>query len=158
MSKKPTKKKENSTQAVSQAVGYDFVCTNPRCDYHHTKITLYEPWPITSIEDVLKRQELPEEHREFLKKKMEDGQKYALIVYPNKHNLSQVGWRYQYYCPECYVIWEEDVLFDEKKDALAHCKRCHSKVKDIEDIVENGILCPSCQKPLEKNVWITKAK
>jgi NAD-dependent SIR2 family protein deacetylase len=150
-----TKEKNNSSN-LSQVAGYDFVCINEDCQYCNTRITLSEPWPITSIHDMLEIKDLPDEHVAFLQSQIDDGRKYALIVYPNKHNLKQIGWRHQFYCPECYVIWEEEVVFDEKKEALTHCKRCNSKVKNIEDIVEDGIICPSCQKPLEKKSWITK--
>lgn len=138
--------------------GYDFICKNAECKYCNTAITFHEPWPITSIEEVLKIKTLPPEHTESLANKLKEGCKYALIIYPNKNNLKQVGWRHQYYCPECYVIWEEDTLLKDKKVEMHNCNRCGSKVRNLIEIVEKGILCPSCQKPLERNMWMTKPK
>lgn len=153
---------KKKSKKLLPVAGYDFICTNQECKYNNTRITFYEPWPITSLEEVLNLAEtskdLPQEHINFLKKKMDDGAKYALIVYPNKNNHKQIGWRNQYYCPECYVIWEKDILFGEKKENLSRCNRCGSKLRSVKDISDNGILCPSCQKPLHKNVWITKTQ
>lgn len=150
------------TKKLLPVTGYDFICTNKECQFVNTRISFYESWPIAAINDVLKMaketKDVHREHIEFLERKMKDGCKYALIIYPNTNNFEHIGWRRQYYCQECCTVWENDVLIADDGKEMISCKKCNNMVRNVSDIAKNGIFCPSCKKQLQKNVWITKTK
>ena len=145
--------------------GVDFTCKNEKCKCYNSRITILSTWPIADIDKVIETIKNEEYKVEFEKAK-ENGKKYACIQFPNEDELEMVGWKIQRWCQKCPRIGEDEIFLrdsDEQfEDAIKRynlpdkCPVCNGEIKTFEELMDEGINCPFCNKEMEKESWFAK--
>lgn len=148
--------------------GCEFTCKNEECKHNNTGFIILGPWPLGRIELVLddpKVKENKEFYAELIKLKKE-GRKYVCINYPNNANIPIEGYRIQKWCSFCKFIWNSDAMLKDgitsAEEAIkvanitSRCKKCNGFLMDFDDVLENSIKCPHCEKTLQQSRWFSK--
>lgn len=147
--------------------GADFICTNESCPNYGKKITVHGAFPFASIEDVMSLKEIVSDpaHYAALASKARNGEKTALIPYPNEAKINPKGIRLQYFLPEkCMVIdwdlpWSDyfiirRVLAGENLDEMMS-KKLGTKAISLSGLSEKGLKCPACSLDTKIVTWFT---
>lgn len=141
-------------ETISSVMGYTFTCKNRRCSCFNTGFTLYREWPIAHIDAIINSNRAEQELKKRLQTNKREGRKYALLILPNKENITIVGKRVTLFCPKDCIIWERDLV--DKKDILnIYCDRCRGRLISADEAKEGGLLCPYCKAPLGYEAWFS---
>jgi len=148
--------------------GCDFVCENRQCKNTGCKIPIHGAWEIALIDAVAGSGKYRDNHgwQKALAEKKANGMKHALVPYPNTDDIPVVGYRVQFFCPVCLVLWDEDYLresYPSKEAMLADikaqgdsykCRKCGHPALSAKKAKNEGIDCPGCHKPLNPIPWM----
>ena len=146
--------------------GCTHICTNTKCIAIGKELWLNPAWPIGEIEVVIGSSKVANDPtlKKAMEKRKEEGRKYACIQVPNDGEVPVVGFRFYFYCPDCHIIWEEDITFtngpmepDELVPLSKTCDKCQAKLTNSDEINLNyNIPCPHCGMALNKRFWYTQ--
>jgi len=148
--------------------GCEFVCVNEECEHKGKGFVVVGPWPIGRIELVIEDQKVKEnvEFRKGLIKRKKEGYKHVCINYPNSSDIPIEGYRIQKWCKSCNSLCSFDAMLDEGVTTLeaaiessgitANCGKCQGILMDFNEVLENGIECPHCNKLLQQHRWFSK--
>ena len=147
--------------------GCTHICSNTKCIAIGKELWLNPAWPIGDIDEVLGSLKVSADPtlKKTVEKRKEEGRKYALVQVPNDGEVKVLGFRFFFYCVDCHVIWEEDVLFtfgpvepDELVDRTKGvCDKCQAKLTCSDEINQHFTLpCPHCGMALNKKFWFTQ--
>ena len=147
--------------------GCDFICENTECPHSKGGFVMTGQWPMGKISLVINLPQVKKlkSFRDELVKMRDKGRKYACINYPNINEISTEAYRIQKWCKRCSCLWSYDVILDEdaktfeealpKADIPEKCPSCDKPLLDFEDVLEEGISCPHCEKVMEQNRWFS---
>jgi len=146
-------------------VGCEFICKNTNCENNNKGFVITGSWPIASIHLLISSSALESKPaiREELIHHKNQGKKYACIIYPNNGEIKPVGLRVNMWSPNALCIWNYDILFEDGKsvDELIEaeipksCPKTGGRLMTFNQVVEEGILCPSCSVRMNQNRWFT---
>lgn len=151
--------------------GCDFLCANNECPNCDTKITLVAMCPIIEIDEAIAVfSKLLAENSSSVKcagivgvleKRKSEGRKYAIAPVQIADELRIVGYRNQFFCEKCLVVWDKDIPeLDKQKIAESlksfRCERCGGPVKSMMDGLVKGVPCPKCDKALKVVPWLVQ--
>lgn len=149
------------------SAGCDFVCKNESCSCHNTGFVITAPWAMGKIELVLSSYQV-KENTEFyneLKTKMKDGKKLCCIPYPNLNKIKTEAYRVQMWSPDAKCIWEFHVSeLPNESDKTCNgqvplkCPTTGCDLLTFQEVVRDGINCPSCGNTLVQNRWFSKTE
>lgn len=145
--------------------GCDFICKNNNCENFNKGFVITGPWPIARIEMVIASnviQRKPEYKEELINLKKQ-GKKYTCLVYPNYKEIEPVGIRVNLWSPKALCIWSYELLFEEGQSVEAlmdkylpdKCPKTECDLLNFNDVVQDGIVCPSCNQKMFQNRWFT---
>jgi hypothetical protein len=152
--------------------GCDFICENEKCSYQHTGFVITAPWPMGRIELVINSvlaKKVPS-FREKLIAYKNEGRKLALIQYPDQDDIPILAYRVNMWSPQAKCIWQYDVELNNKnfEEAVSEafstnyipkiCPKTGCNLLTFNEVVEKGIICPSCQLPLEQCRWFANER
>lgn len=167
----------NEKQNLSYA-GYDYLCKNKKCKNYWTKITLLEMCPIVRIEDAIAAytayvsapESKQDEHygtcveiKEALEAFAAEGRLYAVAPINISSDVDVVGYRTQFFCPDCSIVWDKDVLALDPNEIQSElndfrCEKCGKKPIGNVQAEQVGIFCPSCKEQLNRVYWLSGQK
>ena len=152
--------------------GCDFICKNEKCEHKEKGFTLTAPWPMGKIELVINAPNVKEnkKFRKGLVKLKNDGKKYACITYPNTASIDIIAYQVNLWCKSCPCLWKYDVILSEgydtfegaykkailDKDIPEKCPTCNEKLFIYDEVLEEGVSCPSCKKDMRQDRWMAK--
>lgn len=146
--------------------GCDFICRNKECKYNGSGFTITAPWPMANINLVINSIELRDnqDFRDHLIKLKKEGKKLACIVYPNLGKIRPTHYRIQMWSEEAKCVWDFTIPYvkiteDELKkhpEIPSSCPKTGGDLSTFNDVIEHGILCPSCGERLEQGRWFAK--
>ena len=148
------------------AAGCEFICKNEDCPNYETGFTITGPWPMGQISLIVRASNLkkmPEFCAALLEKK-EQGETHACITLPNVDDIPVEAYRIQKWCNACSCVWsfavhvEGDMSLEEaieQSDAPEACPQCGGYMLDFERVIDEGLLCPSCNEPLFQSRWFS---
>jgi len=152
--------------------GCDYLCITEGCPCYQTKIVILEVCPLSKIEDVIAIYEdiiaskkFGEERSapfkgllEHLIDTKEEGRTHAISPVNFTNNLIIDGYRKEFFCPSCKIVWSEDVMggIDEAEKRFPEitcCKKCNGVLINNEIAEKDGIICVSCGEKLRRIPW-----
>jgi len=87
---------------------------------------------------------------------------------PNKDNIPVLGYRIQKWCDTCKSLQLFDAIItspDQTKEETineanisCNCSACNSQLKTFTEVLDEGMNCLSCKKPLKMEKWFTNEK
>ena len=147
--------------------GCEFKCDNKECSNYNSGFTVLAPWSIGDIDKIINAKAVKKNQpfqAELIKLK-ESGKQYSCINYPNVDKIDKVGYRVQKWCDKCLVIWNFDAMIQnpeetaeetvEKANITNSCSKCNETLKQLTQMVEDGVPCPSCKQKLTHQVWFS---
>lgn len=145
--------------------GCEFICKNSSCQEFNKGFVITGPWPIARIEMIITSNSCKQKDkfRDELIELKNQGRKYACIIYPNYGEITAIGWRINMWSTEAKCIWNYDILFSEEKgleqlieeQVPKTCPKTGKTLLSFNEIVSEGIMCPSCNIKLMQNRWFT---
>jgi hypothetical protein len=147
--------------------GCEFTCRNPRCDNFDTGFVILAPWPMGDIDEIIKSKKTKNKPdlEKSLKDFKKDGRSYACIPFPNDEKIQTKAYRIHRYSPDSRCVWEYDVVKKDdeeldvaisKADIPTECPKTGAKMLDYDNVLKQGILCPSCNVDLNQGRWFAK--
>ena len=145
--------------ATECAIGYNFFCQNPDCLGFDKMLSLGVSWPLVKIDYLLALEDVQKDTEllQGLQMRKKEGREFACAILPNKHNLPYCGARAQLFCPKDKILWDEDFLGVDWRQALptheAKCHKCHGDLIDAETAKDQGLPCPLCGVIMKPQFW-----
>ena len=147
--------------------GCDFTCKNDKCEQHKNGFTITSPWPMGRIELIINSTKIKEnkEFRDYLIAQKNNGEKLACIQLPDDDKIPVIAYKVSLWddnkkCINSYPIMESNI--DNLEEAIKNADFTKSSISDIlrdfNDLIANGIICPFCKEKLTQNRWFTNGK
>jgi len=148
--------------------GCDFICENTECKERGGGFVITASWPMGNINLVINLPHVKKlkSFRDKLVKMKKAGRKYACINYPNVKEIPTEAYRVQKWCKRCLCLWSYEVVLDEEaktfEEALSKasdipekCPSCDKPLLSFDDVLEEGVSCPHCEKDMKQGRWFS---
>ena len=143
--------------------GCEFFCDNEECKYFKSGFVITAPWPMANIGLIISSLKENDSFRSELIQLKNKGKKYACITFPNIKGIQSEMYRIQMWDDKDKCIWEYLIPYNEIQSVESIYT--HSSVqsesivknplKNFNEVVNDGILCPSCNQKLKQSRWFT---
>ena len=149
--------------------GCEFICKNDKCENLNKGFAITAPWPIGQIELIINSspvKKFADLRQRLIDQKNTEGRKFALIQFPNEDQIPIIGYRINMWDSAKNCIWQYDLELQGQslEEALESVVFVSEMAKNgdglitFNEVVDQGICCPTCHEKMFQNRWFTNEK